>query len=236
MTSGSARAGLADVVEQGAEDAAAALVGVDVDALEPPDPAVPPVAPLAGDGRLADDPAVGARRPSSGAGRGRPGPRRRPGQHGRVEGLALGLGGEPGVEVGDRSRGRRGGRRGRSGGGAGSGRPSEAVARGGPGRVGWPPGGCGSPPRSGRRGPRGRSWPGSRRARASSCSSGPGRRGRGPRGREAVTDPARPSGGRSSISARGGSGGTIAEPGPAGRGSRRAGRDQRRSNCLYRKP
>ena len=74
MTSGVARASVADLGVEGAEDALAPVVGVDVDALEPPDPAGPPVAPLAGDGRLADDPARLARPrpPSSGAGRGRP--------------------------------------------------------------------------------------------------------------------------------------------------------------------
>jgi len=46
---------------QSLEDAVAAEAGLDIDALQPPDPAVPPVAPLAGDGGLADQPAAGGR-------------------------------------------------------------------------------------------------------------------------------------------------------------------------------
>src|SRR5271157_781647 len=43
---------------QSLEDALAAEIGLDIDALQPPDPAVAPVAPLACDGRLADEPAA----------------------------------------------------------------------------------------------------------------------------------------------------------------------------------
>ncbi len=53
MTSGwEARSG-ADVVIEGAEDSVATKRLGDVDALEPPDPAVAPVAPLASDRGLA---------------------------------------------------------------------------------------------------------------------------------------------------------------------------------------
>ena len=47
-----------DVPVESPEDALAAEVGLNIDALQPPDPAVAPVAPLAGDGRLADQPGV----------------------------------------------------------------------------------------------------------------------------------------------------------------------------------
>ena len=45
---------------QSLEDAVAAEAGLDIDASQPPDPAVPPVAPLAGDGGLADQPVAGS--------------------------------------------------------------------------------------------------------------------------------------------------------------------------------
>src|SRR5690349_21688787 len=44
-----------DVFVEGAEDAAAAEVGTHVDALNPPEGAVAPVAPFVGDHQLADD-------------------------------------------------------------------------------------------------------------------------------------------------------------------------------------
>ena len=163
MTSGAAGPPRGSGVE-GPEDAAAAVVGVDVDALEPPDPAVPPVAPLAGDRRpgrrprrrlVLGDPV--AEPVGIGEGGGDP-PRRGP--PGRA--LALGLEGEPGVEVDDHvevvGRGRRGSSR------AQSRHRIKAGRSGGCGRGGWPPGGRGSRPRSARRGPRGRSWRGPRRA------------------------------------------------------------------------
>ena len=109
MTSGQARARSRIWCVEGPEDAPAPVVGVDVDALEPPDPAGPPVAPLAGDRRLADDPGDGwvlgvvgnlGDPVAEPAGLGEGGPDA-PGKDLAVEGLALGLVGESGVELDD---------------------------------------------------------------------------------------------------------------------------------------
>src|SRR5690606_36187941 len=86
--------GATDVAVQGAEDAEAAGPGGDEDALEPPDPAAPPVAPLAADGGLADDPPVDLGDPVAEPLRRLQGPLDAQGEHGRVEVPRLGLAGE----------------------------------------------------------------------------------------------------------------------------------------------
>src|SRR5262249_14750203 len=79
----------------------AAEVGDDVNALEPPKPAVAPVAPLPGDGRLADGTALGLGNPVAqpiGVGQGGGDA---PGQDAVVEHLRLALQGQGRVESGD---------------------------------------------------------------------------------------------------------------------------------------
>ncbi len=84
-----------DLLVQGAEDALAAGLGEYVDALEPPEPAVPPVAPFAGNRRLTHDRAVrsGLGHPVAKPLGGVEGGVSRPLQDGAVEGLTLGLDG-----------------------------------------------------------------------------------------------------------------------------------------------
>ena len=69
---------VADMLKESAKDAAATIGLGNIDALEPPEPAVAPVAPFPGDRGLTDDAAEvhRSRRPSNVADRDRPGPAR----------------------------------------------------------------------------------------------------------------------------------------------------------------
>ena len=137
-------------------------LGHDVNALKPPDPTVPPVAPLERHGRLADNRDRGIRPSSSGVDRGDIKATSTP----QTEDVAVK---RPWPSVSRASRTlnstmrlRNIVDRGHRGPWMRSGIRGDHC--GGRGRGGWLPGGYGSPRRSARRGPRGRSWPGPHRA------------------------------------------------------------------------
>src|SRR3954447_23135655 len=90
---------------EGSEDALAAEIGVDINALQPPDPSVAPVAPLAGHRGLAHETALlGAPRfghPVAETIRIGQGAGNAPIEYGRIEHLALGLYRQTAVELGN---------------------------------------------------------------------------------------------------------------------------------------